>query len=124
VASHGLPYRQYQKVFTDGFISKFFNDGGVTRVTNTMLSDDGGYVQLNTNDWWAPAERATHDKSNFYLPTGSVDPFGNVTSIQYDGYGLLPTQVTDPESNVIQSENDYRVLAPWRMTDPNDNRTE
>ena len=123
VASHGLPYRQYQKVFTTGFISDVFNDGGVTRVTNTMLTDDGGYVQLDS-DWWAPAERATHDNSNFYLPTGSVDPFGNSTSIQYDSYGLMPTKVTDPENNVIESDNDYRVLAPWRMTDPNDNRTE
>jgi len=95
--------------------------------------------------WWLPSGRAflspdvandaaaefAHAKDHFFLPYRFVDPFGQTTSVAYDGdaapyrnHNLLPVRHRDPVGNVTIAANDYRVLLPVSMTDPNGNRTE
>ena len=79
-------------------------------------------------------------KDHFYLPERYTDPFGNVTTLAYDGkYDLFIQSSTDALGNksgiaMVRSDPadlnterprfDYRVLAPIEMVDPNGNRAE
>jgi RHS repeat-associated protein len=57
------------------------------------------------------------------LPVAMRDPFGNDTTIIYDGpYHLLPRQTTDAVGLSMSAEYDYRVLQPRQTTDANGNR--
>jgi len=75
------------------------------------------------------ADAARH----FYLPKRYVDPFGNVTTVQFDARDLFIHSNRDPLGNVTgvsvdpatgQARFDYRVLAPVEVVDTNGNRTE
>lgn len=63
-------------------------------------------------------------KHHYHLPQGTIDPFGNVSQIEYEApYDLLPKRSQDPVGNVVEVENDYLVFQPTTITDPNDNQT-
>jgi YD repeat-containing protein len=53
----------------------------------------------------------------------SKDPFGNVSTVQYDAYNLLPTITTDALGMQVEAIYDYRLLQPCLITDPNGNRS-
>jgi RHS repeat-associated protein len=74
-------------------------------------------------------------KEHFYLPQAMRDQFGAITRVKYDRYDLLPIKTVDPAGNVVSVETrdpdgrdviaiDYRVMQPWLLTDPNGNRTQ
>ena len=56
---------------------------------------------------------------NKQLPTL---PFGNASTVDYDGNDLLAAETTDAIGNVVMVSNDYRVLAPVLLTDANGNQ--
>src|SRR3712207_6873619 len=55
------------------------------------------------------------DPDRFYLPVQAIDPFGQVTSIDYDESALLVTRTQDPLGNVVQAEHDYRDRKSTRL---------
>jgi RHS repeat-associated protein len=68
---------------------------------------------------------------NFYLPDRYTDPFGSITSLEYDPLGLFVIRSQDAKGNIagIFSVNNkprfnYRVLAPIEMVDANGNQSE
>lgn len=74
-------------------------------------------------------------KEHYYLPQAMKDQFGAITRVEYDQYDLLPRKTVDPVGNVVSVETrdadgrdiiaiDYRVMQPWLMTDPNGNRSQ
>jgi RHS repeat-associated protein len=84
-------------------------------------------------DQWAPTARllysnpanqpdATYAAAHFYLPQGSIDPWGSTSTVAYDEFSLLPVSSTDAVGNVTLAANNYRLLRPWLVTDPNQNR--
>lgn len=134
----------YKLAFTPGLIAQVYQRGSTAllstpaAVLGSVGADGGGYVDLDGDgNWWVRSgrifylptvhsslqelEEAAH---NFFLPRRFEDPFGNVTSIDYDAYDLLVAQTTDAAGNVTAAVNDYRVLAPALMTDPNGNRSD
>ena len=46
-----------------------------------------------------PAAELAHAAAHFFLPGRFVDPFGNVTTVSYDGHDLLTVEVSDPLGN-------------------------
>lgn len=126
IAFHGLPYQTQQLVFTNELINAVYNEGGTTRLDSTSsagqtLLSEAGYVQEGSN-WWKPSGRLVFDDTSFYLPTSSLDVFGNTSSIEYDEFNLFPVQITDALGNEVLAENNYVHLQPSLMTDPNGNR--
>jgi RHS repeat-associated protein len=135
IESLALPGESYKLAFTPELLTKIYG----TRVTNTMLANDGGYVpsEGDTN-WWIPSGRVFYSpyttdmpakelvfaQQHFFLPHRSQDPFGNTAVMEFDAYDLLVKQTIDPLSNTITAEHEYRLLQPFRMTDPNGNRVE
>jgi len=141
--SLALPGCTYQLAFTPGLLTQVFERNGTAllptpaAVLASTAADGGAYVDLDSNgQWWIPSGRIyylasgpatpqelTYAEQNFFLPCRLEDPFGNASTVSYDGANLLPVQTTDAANNVITAQNDYRVLAPAVITDANGNQT-
>lgn len=117
---------------------------------NTVLEQEGGYVSSQNlkrlrvfpdtdldDNWWIPSGQAfyhednvdpltelTYAKEHFFLVRRYRDPFGNSSTVTFDGYDLLMIKTRDPVNNTISAKNDYRILQPKLLTDPNGNQTE
>ena len=113
-----LPYMKRAAAFTPGLITEVFGN----RVTNAMLSGEGGFVKAD-GYWWSTPFHEEFDPARFYLPVTDIDAFGNQSSIEYDDYSLLVMSVTDPLLSKTSVTNHYRLLQPWLLTDPNGNRS-
>jgi RHS repeat-associated protein len=130
VESLALPFETYTLVFTPSLLNHIYND----RVTEAMLKEEGGYVQLDDINWWLPtgkifyseldnpAQELTHARSRFFLAHRQCDAFGNYSTVTYDQHNLLPTLMRDPLGNEYRCLNDYRVLQPQLVIDPNQNQ--
>jgi len=129
-----IPFEHYQLAFTAGLLNRVYGE----RVSNEMLANEGGYLDLDANgNWWSPSGRyffsinpadtpateLAHASEHFFLPARFSNPFGNSTTVAYDAHSLLPVETRDPLGNTMLSQNDYRVMQPLLVTDANGNRT-
>ncbi|KAF7555141.1 hypothetical protein G7Z17_g2360 [Cylindrodendrum hubeiense] len=102
--------------------------------------EEGGYQSLDGDgDWWAQAPRMRfittseenakdtserlRARTGFFVPTTTIDPFGNETIVEMDAYNLLPIKTTDAIGNVCRVSNDYRTMQADLVIDANGNRT-
>ncbi len=129
--------------FTPGLIAQVYQRGGAAllpvpaNVLGSAAGDGGGYLDLDGDGhWWIPSGRLyflptgpslalerAQAIQHFFLPRSFEDPFGNLTSVDYDApHDLLLVRTRDAVNNVVSSINDYRVLAPATITDANGNR--
>lgn len=139
-----LPFESLSLAFTPELVEEVY--GG--RVTDSMLETDGGYRHSEGDEsWWIPSGKVFYSpeadpperelayaRGHFFLPHRFQDPFGNTTTVTYDGYGLMVLDTRDPlgnrttagerdpEGNVIASGLDYRIFQPWMVMDANRNR--
>jgi RHS repeat-associated protein len=123
IDSLALPCESFKLAFTPGLLTQVYSSKIAAGDLNTLLNDEGKYVQQD-GDWWIPSGRQAFDPAQFYLVIATKDPFGQIFTTTYDTYKLLPIQSQDPVGNVVQISNDYRVMHPQEITDPNGNRTQ
>ncbi len=133
VDSLGLAYASYSLAYTAGLLTGIYAAQIGAPALAALLSGPCGLTDLDGDgNQWAPSGRLFYSAdpaspdpafaaASFYLPQGSIDPFGNVATVGYDGHHLLPVNATDALGNVTTARNNYRVLGPWLLTDPNDN---
>jgi RHS repeat-associated protein len=125
----GIPGKSYQLTYTPDLLTKLYQ----TSVGTDLLLSAGlnlpatsGYVDLDGDEnWWVPSGKTVYPPgaaTNFYLPSGMKDAFGNLTKVYFDNYQYLPTGTADALGNTTSTIYDYRVLSPKLMTDPNGNR--
>jgi RHS repeat-associated protein len=134
-----LPYRSYRQAFTDGLVRDLYDgpvDEAMLRAAG-YLREGETWLLPSGQVSYAPAGEAELDyaREHFFLPQRFADPFGNVTTVQYDPYDLLVRQTEDPLGNLVTAGErdpagqltldgiDYRVLAPRLVSDPNRNRS-
>lgn len=147
--SLALPGNSHHLAFTAGLVTQVYQRGGAplllvpANVLGSTAADGGGYVDLDRNgDWWASAGRVfflpapatsaaeqLEARQNFYLARRFEDPFGNVSTVDYDKPNdLFPVKVTDALpgalANVTAATYDYRVLQARLVTDPNGGNSE
>jgi RHS repeat-associated protein len=152
----GLPYESYKLALTRNLLTRVYVDqerlsAAVSaleqRVNNFPISGyykgDGLFAgdpitpEPLENQYWIASGRAGFEDDaalHFYLPERYTDPFGNETTLAYDGkYDLFIQSSTDALGNTsgvatdsitLKPRFDYRVLAPIEMVDANGNRTE
>jgi RHS repeat-associated protein len=144
----GLKFESYKCALTDSLLTAVLGQrfDGATRAalgenaalaaflpsgyqTDTALFATGAAAK----QWWMRsgiAGFADGADSRFYLPDRYSDPFGNVTTLTYDGqaaaadrrYLLFVQSSTDALGNTQSVDQfDYRVLAPATLRDANDN---
>jgi RHS repeat-associated protein len=123
VESLALPCESLKLAFTPGLLTQVYSSKIASSDLNALLGNEGKYVQQEGN-WWIPSGRQAFDASNFYLPTQTQDPFGNLYTSTYDNYHLVVIQTVDPLNNKVQIRNNYRTMQPEQITDPNGNRSQ
>ena len=131
--SLACPGETLKLAFTPDLLTNIYGD----RVSDAMLTEDGGYVHSEgDNNWWissgrtfyslgisdTPAQELAFATRHFFLPCRSRDPFGNSALTRYDSYDLQLRQTIDSLGNTTTATNDYRVLKPFLLTDTNGNR--
>ncbi len=131
----GLLYESYKLALTRDLLGAVL---GVKLTTDVLARLDtptiSGYIAGTafstslTDQWWIRsgiAGFANDAALHFYLPEKYTDPFGNVTTLAFDGkYDLFILSSTDALGNTTRVEQfDYRVLAPIEMLDANNNHT-
>ena len=143
-----LPYESYKLALTKDLIDRVLVDSDRLSTAYAALDEQvnghrvSGYYkgdQLFPNDpitpaplaeqYWMASGRAGYNSDaarHFYLPERYTDPFGNMTTLVYDGkYDLFLQSSTDARGNTTRVERfDYRVMAPNETVDLNDNHTE
>lgn len=141
--SIGLPYESYQHAYTDTLVTDIFTDpagpGNVppafVRVTGAHLSAGKFYQPPATTDWWVRSGTIQYRKSGegsdanarlrFYTPVSFTDPFGTITTVEYDARSLFIEKTTDVLLNVSEVKTfDYRTLSPVKIQDVNHNVSE
>ncbi|MEQ1794742.1 MAG: SpvB/TcaC N-terminal domain-containing protein [Nitrospira sp.] len=160
----GLPYESYKLALTNDLIASVYGDQERIDAAVSALDEQvsgfpvSGYYKGDAlfagypitlesleDQYWIASGRASFESDaarHFYLPERYTDPFGNETTLQYDGkYDLFIQSSTDALGNTsgIAMEQvtptptdprterprfDYRVLAPIEMVDANGNRSE
>ena len=132
--SLGLQYESYRLALTSSLLAARYQG----RATAAML-DEGKYARGDElraaglfpasepdGQWWSPSGRVAYlgaPRAAFYLPDAYIDPFGNVTTVDYySDYRLLVQRVTDPLGSVSAVDAfDWRLLVPTRIRDLNAN---
>jgi RHS repeat-associated protein len=143
----GLKYEDYKLALTDELLSAVFRapaivpdkpselldwdlQPGIT--ARDLLNDSrrSGYIRGEelAGQYWLRsgiAGFAEDAARHFFLPERYTDPFGAVTTLEYDPLDLYIRGSTDARSNRSEVLRfDFRVLAPVEMMDANGNRTE
>jgi RHS repeat-associated protein len=136
----GLLYETYKLALTDDLLNVVFG-AKLDAVARGRLSDAtiSGYFsgaslaarfggRDTTGQYWIRsgiAGFAPDAAQHFYLPERYTDPFGNVTTLQYDPLDLFVTSSTDPLGSTTRvTRFDFRVLAPCEIQDINNNLSE
>ena len=135
--SLGIAHETYRLTFTSTLLPALYG----SRVTAALLTE-GAYIRSNdfkaaglfpltdgNDEWWAHPGYAQYPAGAaglFYMASGYVDQFGNVTSIAYYAdYQLQIQAVTDAVGNTTSVEAfDFRALSPQLVKDPNANLSE
>ena len=133
----GLTYETYKLALTETLLKSVLGnkfDDAVRDALNTSCGYWPGrnlFGPAGADQWWQRsgiAGFADDAAEHFYLPERYTDPFGNVTTLSYDGkYDLFIQSSTDALGNqtrILADRFDYRLLAPTEIEDPNGNRTE
>ena len=140
----GLTYETYKLALTRPLLEAVLGDKFDRTVENALDTASAcGYWPgekllgpAGANQWWQRsgiAGFADDATDHFFLPERYTDPFGNQTTLNYDGkYDLFIQSSTDALGNqtsvFIDPQRgvrfDYRVLAPTESEDINGNRKE
>jgi RHS repeat-associated protein len=142
----GLTYETYKLALTKPLLQSVLGNKFDNAIQSAIDTPSAcGYwpgTQLlaaaGADQWWlrsGVAGFANDAADHFYLPERYTDPFGNQTTLSYDGkYDLFIQSKTDALGNQagvfvdpnpgIGARFDYRVLAPTEIEDINGNRTE
>jgi RHS repeat-associated protein len=99
---------------------------GQTLKDRFSKADPTRFTQINTDSqYWIRSGIAGFEQDaaqHFYLPERYTDPFGNVTTLEYDDRDLFIKSSTDHLNNRTEvAAFDYRILAPAEIKDLNDN---
>jgi len=131
----GLPYENYKLAMTEDLLAAIFQDKLTPDVRRQIgEASISGYLSgadLRSRFGDAPGQYWIRSgiagfqddaADHFYLPEHYTDPFGNVTTLQFDARDLFLESSTDALGNVVRVEEfDFRVLAARRLRDINDN---
>jgi RHS repeat-associated protein len=137
--ARALPYETYTLALTDGLLNTILasklTDNVKTALANQQTSGYLSGAELasrfpggDDGQYWMCSGVAGFNADaaqRFFLPDRYIDPFGNVTTLQYNLPDLLFIQSsTDPLDNTTRvTRFDFRVLAPCQIQDPNNNKS-
>ncbi len=136
--SLALPGETFQRALTEGLLPVFAAKMAPADLKRALGHPTVGYRDVDgTGPFFIPsglvfyaaeneppAQELAFALRNFFLPHRYRDPFGHITSVEYDAHRLAPVFTRNAAGNETHAALDYRVLQPHRLTDPNGNRSE
>lgn len=125
----GLPFETYKLALTDQLLTAVFGSKLTPELHQELdTANKSGYQKDGNGRYWIRsgiAGFADDAADHFFLPEKYTDPFGNVTTLNYDPRDLYIQSSEDPVENRVSVEKfDYRVLAPREIKDINGNFSE
>ena len=124
IESKALPHQSFKAAFNNNILNNIFSSKISLNDLTTIVTDitQGGYIFAD-GYFWIPSGTADYDTAHFFLSTQYTDPFGKITSVEYDpNYFLFVKKTTDALQNETQVDTfNYRTLSPLAMQDINDN---
>ncbi|KAI9766291.1 MAG: hypothetical protein M1839_004996, partial [Geoglossum umbratile] len=128
--------QSYQLALTAGLLTNTLKRGTEQLIPGPEIvqtMQGAGYVDLDSNgQWWIPSFRFLYSahtsielseaRSNFYILTRAVDPFGNSSYRELDDLKILPIRLMDALENTTEFKNDYVALQPALTVDANGNQ--
>ncbi|KAF3916507.1 hypothetical protein ABW20_dc0101243 [Dactylellina cionopaga] len=109
-------------------------DGLIFRQELGELLRKDGYRDLDGDGrWWKPSgqrrfsmtapapEELSLARSQFFIPTITIDPLGNKAVLQVDDFNLLFVSKQDPLGNTVSVKYDYTHFSPSEIWDENKN---
>ena len=135
LATHGIPYENYQLAYTPGLLTHLFG----TKITDpSKIMTDGRFVHSEgDSNWWIrsgvvqlidPDNGISLDtaRNRFFSPISYTDPFGPKTTVEYykDYFLFVQSTVDALENRATIEAFDFRTVAPRQMRDINDNLSE
>ncbi|HFD87800.1 MAG TPA: toxin, partial [Gammaproteobacteria bacterium] len=128
--SLALPYETYTLAMTNDLLATIL-DSKFTQTVQQDLKNEklSGYqYHPDTGQYWIRsgiAGFANDATEHFYLPERYIDPFDNITTLEFDDKDLFITSSTDPVGNTVKLIHfDYRVLQPSEIQDINGNTSQ
>jgi RHS repeat-associated protein len=110
---HHIQTGQLSKSLYDAIYDGRITDAEYTTRTGNILQD--GY-------WWSPGLiESYYPADQYYLESGTEDPFGGAFKIDYDDYCLAMTTLTDPLGARRVASQDYQAQSPAHIVDINEN---
>jgi len=134
-----LPYETYTLALTKDLLTAVFGTKIDDARINLEDEKKSGYLSgedlasrfpniITIGQYWIRSGIAgfTDDAADhFYLPEKYTDPFGNVTTLEFDPKDLYIKSSIDARGNKVEvTKFDFRVLAPREMKDMNNNLSE
>lgn len=123
----GLIVETQRATLTPALVDRIYQNVVTDPNARRQILLDGRYVD-DGGIWWSSAGTVDYDAAAFYLPRRLTDPFGGISTVDYDAYAILAvtasSAVGTPYQTALTATNDYRVLAPALVTDANENRTQ
>ncbi|HKU77697.1 MAG TPA: SpvB/TcaC N-terminal domain-containing protein [Pyrinomonadaceae bacterium] len=127
----GLVFENYKLALTTSLLESVLGNRFDDAVRTALDTPSACGYWPDADQWWqrsGVAGFADDAADHFYLPERYTDPFGNETTLSYDGkYDLFIQSTTDALGNqtrIFADQFDYRVLAPTELEDINGNRIE
>lgn len=121
-----IPHQSYKAAFNQAILDSIFPSAKIsTDDLKTLLTNfsKGAYI-FEDGYYWISSGTTNYNQDHFFLPEKYTDPFGNITTIQFDdsNYYLFIQKITDALKNEVSVEKfNYRTLSPYVMKDMNDN---
>jgi RHS repeat-associated protein len=122
IESLALPFESYKLAFNAELVGDLFGDRFSPDERRSLLGERGGYVE-RFGAWWLPSGRVELLGDRFFVPHRFTDPFGSISSVEYDAAALFPVLARDALHNTTRITPDYHALQPALLTDPNDNQS-
>jgi RHS repeat-associated protein len=115
VSARALLHHKQAAVMPDALVATVYGN----RVDKNLLETEGGY-QAQDSHWWSWGYvTGFYGAAQYFQQMTARDPFGNLTSIEYDAYQLFVTVRHDPNGHASTTLPDYWAMKPARVTDVN-----
>jgi len=126
IESKGLIHQSFKAAFNKNILTNIFSAKiPYNELENTLTDPSKGAYLFTDEYFWMASGQRNYNQDHFYLTTVYTNPFGNITSVEYDGkYDLFIRKTTDAFNNSIEVKAfNYRTLVPCQVQDMNANQS-
>lgn len=139
LAEFSVVDRKYELVFTSDYLQEVLGKAKPAADMEVLAAQlrGGGYIEFNGEQgkWWTqssrsifgddnPSHRLKAARTSFFIPSGEVDAYGNISTVELDQYHLLEEKTANAVGSKMFTVSDYARLASVMTIDANGNKVQ